>query len=56
MKQYKVYKSVTTEYFTVVEAETSKEAEQMVRDMSEKNMDYLGIQDEDVCAWLVLGE
>lgn len=56
MKQYKVYKTVTHQYVTTVEAETSEEAEQIVRDTPDKDMTYTGVLDEDVCAWLVSGE
>lgn len=56
MKQYKVYKTVTHQYVTTVEAETSKKAEQLVRDTPEKDMTYTGVLDEDACAWLVSGE
>lgn len=56
MKQYKVYKTVTHQYVTTVEAETSEEAEQIVRDTPDKDMTYTGALDEDICAWLVFGE
>jgi len=56
MKQYKVYKTVTHQYVTTVEAETSEEAEQIARYTPDEDMTYAGVLDEDACAWLVSGE
>lgn len=56
MKHYKVYKTMTYRYLTVVEASTAKEAEQIALSIPEKDMDQCGCFDEDVCARLVEGE